>query len=157
MISSQATITDRFGTGYQVSLGYDTGNEFQAGGFNIQCDGTGLTNTRAAIVAALAGVKFNHTDFNSNGDVELQVVGGGLAVKEGSNARQGVAVLVGGTKVVNNTVVTANSRIFLTSQADGGTPGFLRVSARTPGTSFTITSSNGADTSTVAYEIFEPS
>jgi len=40
--------------------------------------------------------------------------------------------------------------------ADGGTPGWLRVSARTPGTSFTITSSSGTDTSTVAYQIFEP-
>jgi hypothetical protein len=47
-------------------------------------------------------------------------------------------------------------RILVTSNADGGTPGFLRVSARTAGTSFTVTSSSGTDTSTFAYEIFEP-
>lgn len=80
----------------------------------------------------------------------------GVQVKEGSNCKQGVATLVGGTVVVSNTSVTANSRIMLTSQSDGGTPGFLRVSARTAGTSFTITSSSGTDTSVVAYEIFEP-
>lgn len=83
-------------------------------------------------------------------------VGQGLQVAEGSNAKQGIAVLVAGSKVVSNTSVTANSRILLTSNADGGTPGWLRVSARSPGTSFTITSSSGTDTSTVAYEIFEP-
>lgn len=85
------------------------------------------------------------------------VLSGGLQVKEGSNAKQGTAVLVAGSSVVANTSVTASSRIFLTSNADGGTPGWLRVSARTAGTSFTITSSSATDTSTVAWEIFEPS
>lgn len=80
----------------------------------------------------------------------------GVKVLEGSNAKQGVATLVAGSVVVSNTSITANSRIILTSNADGGTPGFLRVSARVVGTSFTITSSSGADTSTVAYLISEP-
>lgn len=81
----------------------------------------------------------------------------GLRVAEGANAKQGTAVLVAGSVVVANTSVTANSRIFLTSNVPGGTPGFVRVSARTAGTSFTITSSSGTDTSTIAYQIFEPS
>lgn len=80
----------------------------------------------------------------------------GLRVREGVNAKQGVAVLVAGTVTVANTSVTANSRIFLTTQVPGGTPGFLWVSARVAGTSFTILSSSATDTSTVAYEIFEP-
>jgi hypothetical protein len=79
----------------------------------------------------------------------------GLTVAEGSNAKMGVATLVGGAATVANTSVTANSRIFLMSQVDGGTPGWLRVSARTAGTSFVITSSSGTDTSTVAYLILE--
>jgi hypothetical protein len=83
--------------------------------------------------------------------------GKGLAVKEGANCKQGIATLVAGTVVVANTSVTANSRIFLTCNNPGGTPGFLRVSARTAGTSFTILSSSGTDTSDVAWEIFEPS
>lgn len=93
---------------------------------------------------------------DQDGNVSIKTAGSGLSVAEGSNAKQGTAVLSGGTKVVSNTAVTANSRIFLTSQVDGGTPGWLRVSARTAGTSFTITSSSGTDTSTVAYFITEP-
>lgn len=92
----------------------------------------------------------------TTGSFSVTTAGQGLAVKEGSNAKQGTATLTAGSVVVANTAVTATSRILLTSQADGGTPGFLRVSARTAGTSFTITSSSGADTSTVAYQIFEP-
>lgn len=94
---------------------------------------------------------------DTSGNLIAQTVGAGLRIKEGSNAKMGVVTLVAGASVVANTSVTATSRIFLTSQADGGTPGFLRVSARTAGTSFTITSSNILDTSTVAYFIVEPS
>lgn len=86
----------------------------------------------------------------------LNAAGAGLKVKEGANATSGIATLVAGTVVVNTTKVTANSRIHLTSQADGGTPGFQRVTARTAATSFTITSSNAADTSTIAWFIVEP-
>lgn len=93
---------------------------------------------------------------NIGGNLSITTAGKGLLVKEGSNAKQGTATLTAGAAVVANTSVTATSRILLTSQADGGTPGFLRVSARTAGTSFTITSSSGTDTSTVAYQIFEP-
>lgn len=85
-----------------------------------------------------------------------EVAGAGFTVKEGSNAKMGTATLVTGAAVVATTAVTANSRIFLTSQVDAGTVGFLRVSTRTAGTSFTITSSNTLDLSTVAWLIFEP-
>jgi len=91
----------------------------------------------------------------NNGNVVANTLGFGFRVREGANAKQGTATLVAGSSVVANTSVTATSRIFLTSNADGGTPGFLRVSARSAGVSFTITSSSGTDTSTVAYEIFE--
>ena len=89
-------------------------------------------------------------------DFSILTVGKGLNVAEGTNARMGASVLVNGTVTVSTTAVTANSRIFLTSQVDGGTVGFLRVSGRTAGTSFTITSSSATDTSTVAWIIFEP-
>lgn len=79
----------------------------------------------------------------------------GLTVKEGTNAKQGTATLAAGTVTVANTSVTANSRIFLTGQ-DDNVKGSLRVSARTAGTSFVITSSDNTDTGVVAYEIFEP-
>lgn len=90
-----------------------------------------------------------------SGNIRTKSAGVGFATAEGSNAKQGVATLSGGTVVVANTSVTATSRIFLTAQ-DGSSTGALRVSARTAGTSFTITSSNAGDSGVVAYEIFEP-
>lgn len=89
------------------------------------------------------------------GSIDIGPAGAGIKVVEGANAKQGVSVLVAGTVVVANTSVTATSRIFLTTQALGGTAGFPIVSARVPGVSFTILSSNPLDTSTVAWEMFE--
>lgn len=87
-------------------------------------------------------------------------IGSGLERYDGAAWRQvirsGTAVLIAGTVTVAATAVTADSRIVLTSQVDGGTPGWLRVSARTPATGFTITSSDAADTSTVAWLLVEP-
>ncbi len=105
----------------------------------------------AATVALLAGATFT-------GDLKVGTAGKGLFVKEGSNAKQGVATLVLGTAVVSNTSVTANSRIQLTAQSLGTVtvPSALAVSARTASTSFTILASDLTDTSVVAYEIFEP-
>ena len=91
----------------------------------------------------------------TNGDFQVQTLGYGLQIKHGANGKMGTATLSGGTATVSNTVVTANSYIFLTSQSDGGTPGFLRITAKTAGTSFVITSSNSGDTSTVAWLIVE--
>lgn len=90
-------------------------------------------------------------------NLKLTTAGDGLYVKEGTNATMGQVTLVGGTAVVSTTKVTANSRIFL--QADGGTLtniGFQYVSARTAGTSFTISSINVLDTSNVDWIIIEP-
>ncbi len=92
----------------------------------------------------------------TTGTVDVTPAGQGLRVAEGSNAKQGTGTLTAGTVVVANTSVTANSRILLTAQTVGGTAGALAVTARTAATSFTVTSSNVADTSTFAYEIFEP-
>lgn len=116
----------------------------------------GLT-VRLAPNGTIAFTASPNTNTSNNADVVLDTAGRGLKIKEGSNARMGVATLVGGTVTVANTSVTANSRIFLTGQADGGTPGAVRVSSRVAGTSFTITSTNGADTSTIAFHIVEPS
>lgn len=113
--------------------------------------GSGTANADCALGRSAAGILSV-----TLGSLSVTTAGQGLAVKEGSNAKQGTATLVAGAATVANTSVTANSRILLTSQADGGAPGFLRVSARVAGTSFTITSSSGTDTSTVAYQIFEP-
>lgn len=121
---------------------------------NIDCQGQatigvlGVTN-RAAIANLNA---FGPSYFS--GTVQTDMV---YKVKEGGTAAyMGTAVLSGGAATVSTKAVAADSRIFLTSQVDGGAVGFLRVSTRTAGTSFTITSSSGTDTSTVAWIIFQP-
>lgn len=91
--------------------------------------------------------------------LDITTTGKGLAVAEGANAKQGTFVLSGGaTTVVANTSVTASSRIFLTCQALGtvAIASTLAVSAVSVGVSFTVTPSVATDTSTIAYEIFEP-
>lgn len=118
--------------------------------------GTGAGATDTTLSRLSANTLLTGGGVNIQGNIDISTVARGLQVAEGTNAKQGTAVLVAGTVTVANTSVTANSRILLTTQAPGGTAGFLVVSARVAGTSFTILSSNAADTSTVAYEIFEP-
>jgi len=91
-------------------------------------------------------------------NLHILQAGGGLYVKEGTNATMGIATLVAGTVVVNTTKVTANSRIFITRQTLGTILVTVDVSvtARTAGTSFTITSADITDTSTVAWFLVEP-
>jgi hypothetical protein len=91
-------------------------------------------------------------------DIAIKLAGKGLRIKEGTNAKMGVATLVGGTVVVSTTAVTATSRVFLSGQSLGTVtaPSALIVSARTPGTSFTILASQATDTSVIAWELVEP-
>jgi hypothetical protein len=104
----------------------------------------------SGLITATAGIL-------SNSDIKLNTVGNGYYVKEGTNATMGVVTLVLGVATVNTTKVTANSRIFLTTQ--GGTLTNIAnhyISARIAGTSFTITSMNLLDTSDVGWIIIEP-
>lgn len=149
VISTTGDVTSRI---LQGSVTGDTVQRFIIGPDGAHGWGPGGSTARDTTLARSAAGILSVT----TGSFSVTTAGSGLAVKEGSNAKQGTAALTAGSVVVSNTSVTATSRIFLTSNADGGTPGFLRVSARTAGTSFTITSSSGTDTSTVAYQIFEP-
>ena len=91
------------------------------------------------------------------GNLDIQQAGKGLQVAEGANAKQGIATLAAGTVTVANTSVTANSRIFVTCQILGTvTVASAFDTPRVAGTSFTIHASQATDTSTVAWEIFEP-
>jgi hypothetical protein len=89
-------------------------------------------------------------------DFAINVAGKGLRVKEGSNAKMGTATLVAGAVTISTTAVTANSRIFYSVNVAGGTQGILRVSARTAGTSFVITSTSGTETSSIVWMLVEP-
>lgn len=90
------------------------------------------------------------------GDLVLANAGNGIKIKEGTNAKMGAATLVAGTVTVNTTAVAANSRVMLSGQNSSGTHGELTVSARVAGTSFTISSSNAADTRSIAWLILDP-
>ena len=69
-----------------------------------------------------------------------------------SALRTGTATLAAGTVTVTDANITTASVIRLNRQAAGGTLGQLSV-ALTAGTSFTINSSSGTETSTVYYEV----
>lgn len=111
---------------------------------------------------SVAGIAYgNSTDrptHTFNGNAVLANIGDELKIKEGTNAAMGVCTLVAGTCTVSNTLVTANSRVFLTAQSLGtvAVPSGYGISARVAGTSFTILASAPTDTSIVAWEIIEP-
>jgi len=97
----------------------------------------------------------------SNGRVQAFYVSGNGIVryKEQVNGMAGVATTgAGGTIVVVNTQVKANSRITLTIQDGGAVPtAAVYVSARVVGTSFTIQSLAAGDVGVnVYYQIYEP-
>jgi hypothetical protein len=90
------------------------------------------------------------------GNMRINTAGRGLQIAEGTNAKMGTCVLNGATPVtVSTTAVTASSRVFLSTQSPGGTPGHFWVSAKTAGTSFAVTGTAG-DTSTLAWLLIEP-
>lgn len=141
--------------------------------FHAQADGTIVSGAKIYTTAPNAstnvqatelflqvnngGGLIDHTLLNTNGDLALKKVGGGFRVSEGANAKMGQATLGAGTATVATTAVSASSRIFLTCAVVGGTQGILSVGTITASTSFVINSSNGADTSTVNWIIFDPS
>lgn len=132
-----------------------TGVTQTAGNSTTALATTAFATTADNLKAPLASPSFTGDVNSSTGNVLISTIGKGLQVKTGTNAKIGTATLAAGTVTVANTSVTANSRIFVTSNTDGGTPGWLRVSAKTVNTSFVITSSSATDTSTVAWIIVE--
>ncbi len=99
------------------------------------------------------------TDSAVNGDIIIETDNAGTGtfkINDGADEQMGVATLASGNVTVNNTKITANTRVFLSRQSISGTEGFLRISARTAGTSFTITSSSGSDGGTIAWLLIEP-
>ncbi len=81
-----------------------------------------------------------------------------LHVRETANSMAGIATTgAGGSVTVANNQVTATSRISLTIQDGGAAPtGFVYVSGRAIGTSFTIQSSSSDVGVSVYYQIWEP-
>ena len=148
-----------FNKGGDVHIVSGTGNV--AGNIYLSPQSGGnMYSTGSVIIENGVGLQANGisaTSLGCSGDVAINTAGAGLRVKEGSNAKMGLVALAAGTATVFTSAVTSNSRIFLTQQNGNGTPGALYISARTAGTSFSITSTAGADVSDVAWMIVEPS
>ena len=123
----------------------------------VQADGTQAWGTggkaRDTTLTRLGVAQLGTPD----SDLVIGLAGRGLKIKEGADAKMGTLVLDGATPVtVNTTAVTADSRIFLTIQAPGGTPGGIAyVKERVAGASFSVVGAAG-DTSTVAWLLVEP-
>jgi hypothetical protein len=98
--------------------------------------------TNAPLPAAGVPATLNTTTFAS-----------GFQVPEGSNAYMGT-VAVNGTNpiTVATTALSANSRIFMTINVPGGTPGSPYVFSQSAATNFVV-KSQASDTSTVAWLI----
>lgn len=122
------------------------------------------SDSGALIIQAISGTLFLQTGA-SNADINISPNGTGnivldtakrLRIATGTNQRAGDSVLVAGTVTVANTTVTANTKVHVSRKVVGGTLGFLTFSV-VAATSFTITSSNVADTSTVSWFLIEVS
>lgn len=101
-----------------------------------------------------------------NGGAQLTIAGRvdatGLNIGSGTTAsriKHGTSgALTAGSIVISDASVTANTRLFFTVHTRGtvSLPQSYDAATRTPGTSFTITSSSAIDTSTVDYLEIEP-
>lgn len=140
--------------GLTVKVDPITGNVLQLTAAGLKVTGVVLLTGPQTI----AGIKTFSSNVLLNQNLKLQVAGGGIFIKEGTNATMGAATLVTGAAVVSTTAVTASSRIFLMVQSLGTVvaPKAVAVTARTAGTSFTITSADATDTSVVGWLIVEP-
>lgn len=147
------------GTGAKISWHYGGQSIWSAGikadnsGFVINGWNGNVASPPEFLRISNSGSIYVANNFWAGGAFTMQTPGAKFYVTEGANAISGVVTLSGGTVTVSNTSVTANSRIQLTAQEGGTLSGNLRVSARNPGTGFTITSTNGGDTANVAYWI----
>ena len=133
---------------------------------------TGSLTTQTRFGATYGGTTARVDVVNNNGTRLVNIITddmnitGSLAVTgdikfaSGSNKTMGTFVLDGGnpsTATISNSLVTANSLIFLTKQTNTNSGnGTVSVTSKGTGT-FSVTSNHNGDTDTVAYLIINPS
>lgn len=117
-------------------------------------------NTLAMDINNAQQVTYYGNLVTSGSSLKLSSAGDGVYIKEGTNARMGVATLSSGTVTVNNTSVTANTRIFIGVDNPGTVANLGSVyedsTVRSAGTSFTIKSTNILSNATVTWLLIEP-
>lgn len=134
----------------QVTLGTNT--PLAATSIN----GATLTLSGGAGGFAILGQTDIEIGLQPNGKFRFENQGSVLAFAgAGAAASIGQATLVAGSATVSTSSVDANSEIFLSVQAPGGTQGFLSIGTIIPNTSFVINSSDAADISAVNWWIIE--
>lgn len=135
------------------------GDALISGNANVSGDVSG--NLITAGDFSTTGTVTADSDITSNGIITssaslvVSSAGFGLKVKEGANAKQGIGTLVAGVCTVATTAVLSTSHVFPTHRILGGTPGILTYTIINA-TSFTVTSTNVADTSTFDWLITDP-
>lgn len=140
--SGQVTIRG----GGSLSAGITNAGQVQSQSYDVRCDVAQLT-------MHLGDLAYN-TNAGTPPGVGPVICDGTRWVQAWTGAvKTGTATLVGGTVVVNDAAITANSIIRVSRRSVSGTPGALYISALTAGVSFAITSTNAADTSSVYYEV----
>ena len=164
LIDAQVNSTSKFnitniGQGYFAgSVGI--GTTAPSGKFDVHGSGT-TTGVNVQFADSGGTGKFTVLD-NGNtsivGPFLINTVGNGISLKEGSNAKMGTGILVGGTATISTTAVATTSRIFLTDTGGGvfANIGSLSVGTVTSATSFIVNSSNVLDTSNFNWIIFDP-
>ena len=129
--------------------------------------GTSTTNQKTGLLIDSGSNTFVEGTLNISGSTSIT---GSLAIKSnngfqlllpsGSNQQTGLFVLNGGSPgvaTISNTLVTANSLIFLTKQSNANSGnGTVSVTSKGSGT-FSVTSDHNGDADTVAYMIINPS
>jgi hypothetical protein len=93
-----------------------------------------------------------------SGNLCMALPGSQIQLKEGADAMQGLGTTAGdGSVTVLNNLVTPDTRIMFSIQEGPAPLGIFYVSARVPGVSFTIASTNLGDNGrNVAWQLWEP-
>jgi hypothetical protein len=129
-------------------------------GENASITGTGLVvfnSPSFEYASTVSGLPFVATGIMVQGSYFDQQTGnfvleGKISLSTtGTSPNAGNAVLVAGTKTVATTSVTAATIIMMTRKTAGGTVGTSLTYTLNPGVSFTITSNNVLDTSTISW------
>lgn len=120
--------------------------------FNTSASPFGTSGTHSCLDVILDDVIRGLTDYYSTSAADINV--GTITVDATPIVgRCGIATMVNGAIVVPNTTITVNTLVFITPQITPPT-GFLTIN-KTPGVSFTITSTSPLDNILISWFMIE--
>lgn len=148
----------RFNTGGNIDIGAFISGGYYPTFYSNNAEVGRFTATNGNLLIGTTTDAASTDKVQANGNLNLITAGNKIKIATGTNASIGTSSAIGtggtpGVVTVSTTAVTANSKIFLSRASAAGTLGLLSVGTITAGSSFTITSSNILDTSTVNWWI----